>query len=184
MHVTSIMFVAFVVILTYVVLHKVNSPHPPQDLINTTTSNTQSTNPKPSPHHLTTTPPQTSLILPRHLINQRRPIKRHSLHIRLRRHRLPLIPHLTQQLEIINIKCRRAREKQRGLLVCRITESVWRADRDGHVIAGLGVDGFEVAAGVGRVRDVERDCAGGDVEGLVVHFVPVGRGAGGFGGEG
>lgn len=58
-----------------------------------------------------------------------------------------------------------------------------RADGDDHVVARLGVDDLLVFARVFGVRDVEADAALGDEEGLVVHFVPVGWRAGGFGGE-
>lgn len=47
-----------------------------------------------------------------------------------------------------------------------------RADRHGDVVARFGVDD-------GVVRGVEAHGALGDEEGLVVHLVPVGGGAGG-----
>ena len=56
-----------------------------------------------------------------------------------------------------------------------------RPDRHRHVVADVCVDSFFVFARLGRVRDVEADGAFGDVEGLVVHFVPVRWRAGRFG---
>jgi hypothetical protein len=124
-----------------------------------------------------------SLIPPRLLVNKRSSIKRHSLHVRLGRHRLARIAHLAQQLEIVDVKRWCRSEEQLRLLVRRVGEGVRRPYRHRHVVAGVRVDDFLVFARVRRVRDVEADGALRDVEGLVVHFVPVGWRAGRFGGE-
>lgn len=132
--------------------------------------------------HATTIIP--SLIPPWLLVNQRSSIKRHSLHIRLGGHRLALIAHLAQQLEIVNIKRWRRSEEQFRFLIRRVGERVWRADGNGHVIADVSVDDFLVLARVLGVGDVEADGSLGDVESLIVHFVPVRWWTGGFGWEG
>lgn len=111
---------------------------------------------------------------------------RHRLQIHLRRHRLIRLRQLTQKLKIINIKTRGAREENSRFLVRRIAECVRRADRHDHVVACFCVDDFFVRAldgGIRGVWDVEAHGAGGDVEGLVVHFVPVWWGAGGLRGH-
>lgn len=59
-----------------------------------------------------------------------------------------------------------------------------RPDRHRHVIAGVRVDDLFVFARVLRVWHVESDRPLSDVEGLVVHFVPVGWRAGRFGRQG
>ena len=124
-----------------------------------------------------------SLIPPRLLVNKRSSIKRHSLHVRLGRHRLACVAHLAQQLEVVDVIRRRRGKEQLRLLIRRVGESVRRPDWNRHVIADLRVDDFFVFARVFWVRDVEPDGALRDVEGLVVHFVPVRWRAGRFGWE-
>lgn len=91
---------------------------------------------------------QHSSSLPGLLINKRRSIQSHGLHIRLRRHRLPLFPQLTQQLEVINIETRRSRKEQSRFVVRRVGERMWRPDGHGHVVPGVRVDDFLVGSGV------------------------------------
>ena len=92
----------------------------------------------------------------------------HHLHIHLR----PFLRPLHHQLEIINIESRRKRIEELRFLIKWIREGVRSANADGNVVAGFGVDGFVVF-------DVEANGALGYEEGLVVHFMPVGWGAGG-----
>jgi hypothetical protein len=127
--------------------------------------------------------PPTSFVPPRLLVNKRSSIERHSLYVGLGRHRLARIAHLAQQLEVVDVKCRRRSEEQLRLLIRRVGEGVRRPDRHRHVIADVCVDDFFVFARVVRVRDVEADGALCDVEGLVVHFVPVRWRTGRFGWE-
>jgi hypothetical protein len=124
-----------------------------------------------------------SLIPPRLFVNKGSGIKRHSLHVGLGRHRLSRIPHLAQHLEVVDVERRRRSEEQLRLLIRGVGEGVRRPDRHRHVIAGVRVDDFLVFARVLWVRDVEADSALCDVEGLVVHFVPVRWRTGRFGWE-
>ena len=47
-----------------------------------------------------------------------------------------------------------------------------------HVVSGIGVDDLLILAWVSWFGNVEADFAFGHEEGLIVHFVPVRRGAG------
>ena len=127
--------------------------------------------------------PPTSLIPPWLLVNKRSSVKRHSLHVGLGRHRLARIAHLAQQLEVVDVKCRCRSEEQLRLLIRRVGEGMRRPDGHRHIITDVCVDDFFVFARVVRVRDVEADGALCDVEGLVVHFVPVRWRTGRFGWE-
>ena len=116
------------------------------------------------------------IILSRLLIHLNSRKHAHRRHRHFRRQRLI---RLTQLLEIINIVTRRGREENPSLLVRGIAERVRRADGNDHVVSGFGINDLLVFAWCVGVRDVEAHGALGDKEGFVVHFVPVGWGAGG-----
>lgn len=85
--------------------------------------------------------------------------------------------HLTQHLEIINIKRRRIRIKELGLLIIRIRERMRTPRGHSHVITQVSNDGVPV-------ETVELHLALCDEESLIVHLVPVGWGPGCTWGEG
>lgn len=86
---------------------------------------------------------------------------RHRPPIRLGVHRLPGLPQRGQQLEVVDVECRRVGVEELGLDVVRVGEGVRRPRRDRHVVARLGVDGL-------AVQRVEAQGALGDEEGFVV----------------
>lgn len=85
-----------------------------------------------------------------------------------------LLDHLRHQLEIVDIVSRREGVEEPRLFVERIGECVRGSHGDSHIIPGLGVD---VGLGLLQAGGVEADCAFGDEEGLVVHLMPMRRGA-------
>lgn len=111
--------------------------------------------------------------LPRLLISQDGCEHGHSLHIHLRRNWLIRLRQLAQQFEVINVEARRCGKQDFCLVVVGVAECMWCSNRHDHVIARFGVDDFLVAAFFGRIGDVETDTSLCDVEGLVVHLVPV-----------
>ena len=119
-------------------------------------------------------PAECSLISSRLLIHLDSSKHRHRLKRHLSRQRLIRLGQLRQQLEVVDIERRRGSEENPGLLIGRIAERMRRSNRHYHVVARFSVDDLFVVAWSVRIRDVEADHSLGDVEGLVVHFVPMG----------
>ncbi len=93
---------------------------------------------------------------------------RHSLLIRLGIHRLALLTERGEQLEVVDIVCRRKRVEEFRFPVKRVLEGVWTAGRNSHEVSRLRI--HDVA-----IKAPEAECALCDQEAFVVHLVPVRR---------